>query len=396
MKHLRSRYLPAALVAATTVTALVAGPAASSGAADSGLMTDLRLVAAARGWTVSEAVAQHDVADRFGRIQQQVAALRPDLYAGATLSTQPGGAPTLYVKGRADASVREAVTSAGIPITLVEGHPLSWLELEARSQELNRRLGALGFRDIVASFDEATAIVEATVTRIPGLPGQPAQILSLLPSELRDRVQLGLVDAPASADFTASGGMWVRDDGVNECTSGWSVTDGGTTGVTTAGHCNGINEINHPGVGIHSLTWQAQHTGSWGDVEWHTSTTSEPASFYASSSDVRDVDAVEPRLSITVGESVCGYGRSSNSRDCSESVYRTSVSVTIGATVYDRLVAMDAQNTMTFGDSGGGWSFSTDAYGSVKGSSTINGSARDTWSVADLYDEALGVSVRTT
>jgi streptogrisin C len=47
-------------------------------------------------------------------------------------------------------------------------------------------------------------------------------------------------------------------------------------------------------------------------------------------------------------------------------------------------------------DSGGGWSLGARAYGSVKGACVYLGAWRDVWSVADLYDEALGVTVLTT
>jgi streptogrisin C len=196
--------------------------------------------------------------------------------------------------------------------------------------------------------------------------------------------------------------MWMRDDGVNECTSGWSVTDGVTTGVTTAGHCDGINEIVEPGVGVHPLIPWTQHRGPWGDVEWKTSLHMEPpaahmehpAAFYASDTEVRAVAAVEPRANITVGEAICVYGRSSNSPDCSHTVYRTSISCTNNGVFNDRLMAMHAKNTTVPGDSGGPWYFNFTAYGSHKGGCTIDGVMRNVFSVADLYDEALGVTVR--
>ena len=63
----------------------------------------------------------------------------------------------------------------------------------------------------------------------------------------------------------------------------WSVEDSnGTTGVTAAGHCRGIDSIHHPFHGVHALTHSTQqHTGEWGDIEWLTSAEIEPATFYA-------------------------------------------------------------------------------------------------------------------
>lgn len=370
--------------------------------AHAGVITDLALVAVARGWTLEQAVAHRAISDQFGRIQEQLATKRPGLYAGATLSAVPDGAPTLYIRGTADAFVRELVNAAEFRIEVIEGQPFSWQELEERSIRLNRLLAALGFRDIVTSFDESTATVEAVVTRVPALPASAEQVLALLPAEFRRGVRLDVTDADVAIDEHAYGGMWVRDFGVNECTSGWSVTDGVTTGVTTAGHCDGINEIVEPGVGVHDLIHRAEHRGQWGDVEWKTSLHMEPpdahiehpAAFYASETEVRAVAAVEPQANITVREAICVYGRSSNAQDCSHTVYRTSISCTSNGVFNDRLVAMNAKNTTIPGDSGGPWYFNFTAYGSHKGGCTIDGAMRNVFSVADLYDEALGVTVR--
>lgn len=257
----------------------------------------------------------------------------------------------------------------------------------------------MGFRDVVTAVDESTSTVEATVTRTPSRANATSSsLLAALPVDFRAGVRLSIAAGDVAVDEHAYGGMWVRDDGVNECTSGWAVTGaGGVTGVTTAGHCDGINEIDEPGVGAFGLTHQGEHRGQWGDVEWKTSASHiEPDDFYATATEVRDVQAVEPRANITVGESICVYGRSSNSRDCSHTVLRTSISCTNSGVFNDRLVAMNAKNTTIGGDSGGGWSFNFTAYGSHKGGCTVDNGLRNVFSVADLYDEALGVTVRTS
>ena len=363
--------------------------------AHEGFMADLALVAEARGWTIEEAVTHRALSDAFGKVQQRVATARPELYAGAALSDLPGGTPTLYIKGEADDFVWDLVAAADFPIDVADGRPYSWLELEERSIRLNRQLAGLGFQEIATTFDERTSVVEAYVTRVPGLLATAEEVLAALPAELGSNTLVRLSDDAVAADLSAFGGMWVRDDGFNECTSGWSVTDGAVTGVTTAGHCNGINQIDHPGHAVHNLTHVDEHRGVFGDVEWKTSAQAEPDDFYATATSIRDVASVEPRANITVGEAICVYGRSSNSRDCSHRVLRTSISCTVSGVFNDRLVGMDAWNTTIGGDSGGGWSFNFTAYGSTKGVCTINGALRNVFSVADLYDEALGVNVMT-
>lgn len=389
------------LAAPATAGSPSAGDAPASGQGSAGpqaLTADLELVAKGRGWTVAEAAAHHAVAEAFGKVQQEISAKYPDAYAGAKLSEKPAGAPTLYVKGKAGDDLLTRVRAAGVAVEIVDNRPHSWLELEERSVRLNHRLVGIGFQDVVTSFDETTSTVEAVVTRRPNLPANAQQVLSRLSAEEARGVRLMMTDADVTSDEDAYGGMAVQDDGVFACTSGWSVQNisSGVTGVTTAGHCDGVNQIVEPGVGTHTLTHQAEHRGQWGDIEWKTSTQIEPDDFYASASDVRDVEAVEPRGSITVGEAVCVYGRSSNSRDCTDTVFRTSISCTNSGVFNDRLVAMNAKRTTIGGDSGGGWSFNFTAFGSHKGGCTVDGATRNVFSVADLYDEALGVRVRTS
>lgn len=100
------------------------------------------------------------------------------------------------------------------------------------------------------------------------------------------------------------------------------------------------------------------------------------------------VFGLEARAAISVGESVCQYGRFSNDRDCSLDVFDVSISCTLESKFTDRLVQMTAKTSIK-GDSGGPWSFGGTAFGSQKGWC----GNKDAWSVADLFDEALGVKV---
>lgn len=50
-------------------------------------------------------------------------------------------------------------------------------------------------------------------------------------------------------------------------------------------------------------------------------------------------------------------------------------------------------DTAIGGDSGGGWSFAGTAYGGHYGNCSPDFPNRDAWSVASLFDEAIGVRV---
>ncbi|MGH3737844.1 MAG: hypothetical protein ACRDT6_19865 [Micromonosporaceae bacterium] len=379
-----------------TMMPAASASAPSDGAVSAAQAADIDLAAKARGWTYAQALAQHRAAEAVGALAEQVAAQLPDRFVGSALSERPGGVPSLYVKGAADSQIRTLVAAAKTPIRIVDRQPYSFAELEAREAAVHQALAAQGFDAVSSGVDFTNPrAIRADVTRTAGVSAASADAaLARMPADLRSGVRLTVSDVAVAADEHAYGGMWVRDDGVNECTSGWAVRriSDGTTGVTTAGHCDGINQIVEPGVGVHALTHQAQHRGEWGDVEWKTSASHiEPAQFYASASSVRNVSAVEPRANITVGEWVCSYGRSSNVRDCSLDVENTTWSCTVSGVFNNRLVRMNGVGSTIGGDSGGGWSFGNTAYGSHKGKCSTNA----VWSVADLYDEALGVRVRT-
>ena len=361
--------------------------------ADQALAHDLALVAQSKGWTLEQAAADHRAAEEVGRIAERMALERPGAFVGSALAQEAGAPPTLYVKGPADNFIRDLVATSAINIVVADNQPYSFAELEARSLRVHNALVARGFRDVTTGVDiTGGGVIPAGVTAAPGLPRDRGGILALLPTGLANSVQLTVHEQPHVQPEAAFGGMWVADDGRAECTSGWSVRhiDTGTNGVSTAGHCSGINQIRHPNHGTHALSHRAQHLGSWGDVEWLSSAELEPDDFYADSSTIRDVAAVEARGNISLGESVCQYGRASNQRDCSLDVADLSEACTdsrTGVTV-SRLVVMNG-DTAIGGDSGGGWSFGNTAFGGHYG----NCGSRDSWTPAAQFDEALGVRV---
>lgn len=112
------------------------------------------------------------------------------------------------------------------------------------------------------------------------------------------------------------------------------------------------NGIVHPGDGTHTFVFQAEHRGQWGDIEWHTTNVAEIPYFYYTSGNTRPVLSWESRAGISVGESVCQYGRASNAQDCSLDVFDVSIACTLSGVWNDRLVQMNGITSIP-GDSGG-------------------------------------------
>jgi hypothetical protein len=178
------------------------------------------------------------------------------------------------------------------------------------------------------------------------------------------------------------------------CTSSWNVTrtvSGLTThGTVTAGHCAGIAKVDDINGSPVLTTFQAQHLGGSGDLEWHTVAAPLPARFHADPSESRSVVSVKTRWSRN--DRTCVFGRTTGVRIC-DAVFRTSVNVRFSGVTLRRMVAVTNDNSQG-GDSGGGWSFGRAAHGVHGGSSPINGAERDLFSRAERLPNALGVEVR--
>lgn len=367
---------------------------ASTGNADVTLQTeaealeqDLALIAEARGWTIEQAERQYRNAELVGDLAEALAASHPESFIGSELPKDPADAPILYVKGKSPSLVAQEADTLGIRV--VDGQPFSFLELEERESAVHSALYELGFDQISTGFAlDGGGRIDATV--YDAALSAADVTLAALPADLAEDVSLTVDTEPIASTAHAFGGARVRDDGRNECTSGWTVvSSGGTTGVTTAGHCAGINQIVEDGVGPMALNFRNQHLGQWGDVEWHTSSHVEPARFYSEWGTLRDTRRLEARANISVNENICVYGRFSNERNCDLEVKDVSERCTYDGVTYGRLVQMNGRAVVK-GDSGGGWSLGNKAYGSTWGWC----GGLDMFSVADLYDEAIGVTVR--
>lgn len=359
------------------------------------LAEDLAAAAKSHGWTVDEAAAVYHAGEVVGAIAEQIARERPDQFVGSQVG-DPGEPPILYVKGPADDFVHELVASAKIAITIADNQPFSFDELEARKLRVHRALESLGYRYVAAASNiTGKGVIPASVGVEPGLESSAELILQRLPADLRTSVDLTVHPASAFQDFTAFGGMHMRASGTFLCTSGFSVrsVSSNTPGISTAGHCTGLNQVLHIGDAVHSTTRIGEHR-QWGDMEWHTTPVAEPDDFYRDCCNIHDVSSIKPRGQIAIGNILCSYGRTSEVRDCSLRVQDVSQSCTNDDVFYDRLVLMNGLTPIRQGgDSGGPWYFGNQAWGLIKGRCPPTFNHLESFTVADLLDEALGVRV---
>ncbi len=196
-------------------------------------------------------------------------------------------------------------------------------------------------------------------------------------------------EGPLVTPDHSRGGNWLLDDGVRECTSGWSVSGPNGDGIITAGHCNGLNQFEEPGVTPYGMTYQFEVNGTGGDVEYHTTTHPEDDDFYSDATTIRDVTGTKS-TSTMVGGSICVYGRSSNVRTCNHIVEATGVTATGGGVTVTKLVRTDSTST-TGGDSGGGWSVGGTAWGIHMGQDSAG---KGYFTPAQQAESVLGVTIK--
>lgn len=345
---------------------------------------DTELIAKTFEWSIDDARAHIDAQHRFGTLVHTIATEFTASFTGAEFAEIPGATSTIYIAGKAPSAVERLVADAGLPVELVEGGKYTSDDLDRRSVQLVDAFAEIGLEAGAAVMPDGQ--IQVAVNSDP-------KLATKLPAELLDAVDV--VEAPGTIarDEDVTGGVLVYATGGGSCTSGFSVRSRatGTTGVSTAGHCTGINRFSIPGPNNDvALSHQAQHIGTFGDVEWKTSPDVEVPRYMASPAEERDVDVVWPANGYAVDMITCVHSRVNGTRTC-DRIYSTSV--TSGNA--SNLIATDNDNTSP-GDSGGPWSFNTIADGGHKGDLWIWFGWRNVFTKADLFDEAIGVDVITT
>ena len=320
---------------------------------------DVSIIAQDKGWALDATQRHMDDQRKFGDLQDQIEAQFPTKFSGAEFAKTPGGKSYLRFKGTVPAAAKSLATESGLNVKLTGGRKYSAADLAQRAVAIVTFFGDNGYQQVGAAvLANGTISVAVTGASQPGLA---------LPSNLKNGVQVTFVDHDVAQDFHTYGGAYIHSSS-GQCTTGFSVESQTSSdlGVTTAAHCSGMNHYHQPQGGpAYDTFWEDQHIGLSGDVEWHTTPDhSVLAEYYADPTDRREVNSVE--TSAAVNNTYCLYSRMQGTRTCDQ-VYSTYVVMLTSSGLASDLVAMDDSNSVG-GDSGGPWSYSTEAAGIVKGS----------------------------
>lgn len=382
------------------------------------LLIDSRLVAEKYGWKLEETYQHLKNQQAFSAFVAKLEAEYGKVFASSAMAAQPGELATIWVKEVATADMKKLIEqfngNSQMQVRIVDKMRYSAIEQEKRMDQISDALFRKGFTGVGAALLPGN-IMLVSVPASENFP--PSEIpknakearfdrnfvdpmaAKLLPEEVDSRgIYFTFTKQPIDVDEHARGGRGVSS-GSSSCTSGFSVEriSDGLNGIATAAHCTGINTFDaEPPEGDFSLFHRDEHCGEHGDVEWKTSDHFELAEYWAGPGDLRNVNSIE--VSYSVNNTYCVHSRVTSTRSCDQ-VYSTSVTQkgSLGAcdgVKAKRLIAMDNDNTVP-GDSGGPWSFGTEAAGIHKGNKWIWFGTRNTFTKASRLDEALGVRIRT-
>jgi hypothetical protein len=213
--------------------------------------------------------------------------------------------------------------------------------------------------------------------------------LILSPDDIHIEIKIsnGSVFVPTSRPSGHRGGMKGfknTEPGSFEflCTTGWSVSDrfSSDTGIVTAGHCEfprgGLDAYGSDNPDLYMKRKKVWYGFRTQDAAYYTNLSYSPVTpfFYSDEFDIRPVRHVK-NLDKMIGSTVCRYGRATNFRSCAHGVTSTTAYMKLGDVwpyLLGPLVRI-TDDTSSCGDSGGGWSWGTQAWGVHTGRSNPPG-----------------------
>ncbi len=377
---------------------------------------DAEAISTASGEPVAETAEklafQQRVLDIIGSLPPEILS---ESYAGAVFMF-PESRATLYFKGAVPEEAQARRDAANIAnLDLVGGQKYSLDELSRRQNVVHDAFVELGFTQLVSQFDVVSQVITTEVALHPGRPDLRGQALrdAVRASAREKGIEiepdlLRIIERPAPEPLTilehSWGGAGLRVNGVFNCTSAFTVkrASDGVEGTLTASHCEGLNQMDeNDGSGGVTLTFSApfasEHIGTFGDIEWHTTSHVDYPEFWSTATSRRPVQGRIANSQISQNAFVCHFGRSSG-YSCGN-VSSVSTNSTFewagcgGCTVTARDMVAVVNANSAGGDSGGPWFNSYTAWGIHHGRRS-NGERL--FSKIQNAESAFGVAVELT
>lgn len=339
---------------------------------DDALRQDAEAVARSTGLPLGKALQIVKLQDERGDLVSELRQEFRGRVAGISVEYEPEYTLVVRLKGAAEPNPRSLkLPSGSVPIRFITGAQSSKEEMVASYSSKVDQIKAIvpTVQDI--GIDERTGEIALSVYAVgpaaTAVKGKRDELVRLLGHPVR----VDTVEAQAS-DSDVRGGAKVNENS-GHCTSGFVVKNSaGTTGVTTAGHCEGVNTYYNPNGTSIPLTWTLEIRDADQDVEVHTSGFIERPEFYADVATPRVLTGRRLRSSTAVGDQVChrgvttGYSCGNVSKTDTQLTYTNACNgVTCAATWVT--VGGNSGTACYGGDSGGSVFISQTAVGTMKG-----------------------------
>ncbi len=369
---------------------------------------DNAILAAETGLPIEQIDAAIAAQDSFGEYARHIQNRYPGQISGIWMDS-PSGVKGPSTRGniRFTGAVPPGVKTTD-NVRLTGGAKISLGDNNRRSELIALALQQQGYRNVMTYYDQDDDIIRIRI-KISESAKQPNKI-DLLPvlnqhigsSSLQGRAaQLDEADfhltvyrgdGPIVIKNKSRGGNRIRNNNnTSACTSGWSVDGPNGPGIITAGHCDELNKFEQPGVTPYNMTLRNKVLNALGDVAYYTTSHVELAEFYSASLYIRYVDSIKPTNEM-VGNSVCFYGRASNTRTCTKVTELNVALERPDGTIVENMAVTESTPSIS-GDSGGGWSYGYTAWGVDHGYAHNTGEGFFT--PVETAQDALNVTIKT-
>lgn len=366
--------------------------------------TDIRILSEQTGHDEGLIEDQLKIQEEFGRYTSRLKSQYPNQISGVWLDPIPNTKGHVRFVGDIPQEIKDiGAAGEGIKSTSPVTYSIDYISdglisaegHEARKMSAAKELKELGYTNHVIYYSPKENKLVATINYQGSRPNKSAvrskihgrfqkhiasrsrrdRVRNLAESDIR--IEMEESDEPIIKLKSARGGnriyRYYNEQPIGEfCTSGWPVIhDTYGVGILTAGHCYNFDTLIEEDYTNDDMTEKVNLRWSNHDVAFYTMSSDVDPEFYADQGVIRSVEGYENN--IVSGSSVCFYGRTSNSRTCTNTVSATNVSSSF--VQYNQnwifnnlvLVAFNGTTTLLGGDSGGGWSVGTTAWGTSTG-----------------------------
>jgi hypothetical protein len=234
-------------------------PAKSLHSPEETLRIDAQTIASDRGWDEEATLARLKRQEATGAFVAELAVDYPDTFGGAWTGDGPNGQLFVRFVGRVPAEAQRQAEQRGISAVFVGGAKNSLAKLEARADRVHADLLAHGHPEVITAFSVRGEMLLATATRPPGDNRSDEELRARLSKESRaPDVSLTFADGPiAGYNHTYGGDKIFNSSNGSWCTSGFTVSHIGSSnyGMSTAGHCTGINTYQQEDGLTYGTSW---------------------------------------------------------------------------------------------------------------------------------------------